>query len=164
MPERTTLYWKYEDGPPGADGDDPNDVGPAWIIEPDGAERDIQEGAWITRAEAVHLAKEHGFELDMDDGLPEDDDMQTVERVDLEALNRRLREIGLSASELLVTVRGKDDFTLSGTIPDEHARRDGPEITPGEDGYTSEPHLIQYSVLGATGLYKLLDRFAPDWR
>jgi hypothetical protein len=58
-----TLYWKWEDGPPEADGDTPEDVGPAWIIEADGAERDVKGGQWITRAEAERLAAEGSYTL-----------------------------------------------------------------------------------------------------
>ena len=64
VPDKATLYWKYEDGPPDAEEDDPNDVRPAWIIEPDGNERDVNEGEWITRAEAKRLASDGGYELD----------------------------------------------------------------------------------------------------
>jgi hypothetical protein len=64
VPEQATLYWKYEDGPPDATDDTADDVGPAWIIEPDGSERDLQGGEWITRAEAKRIASENGYELD----------------------------------------------------------------------------------------------------
>jgi len=165
VPDRTTLYWKYEDGPPEAESDDPNDVGPAWIIEPDGTERDVQNGEWITRAEAVRLAQQQGLQLDLDDGAPEPDDVAVVKSVDVEALNNRLREIGVSEGELLIERRG-DHFDLSGVIPDAHARADddGPEDSAGPEGYVPEPYLIGYSVFGETGLYELLDSFAPGWR
>jgi hypothetical protein len=64
--ERTTLYWKWEDGPPDGLEDDPNAVGPAWIIRPDGSKEAIADGEWITRAEAERLAEEHGHALDAD--------------------------------------------------------------------------------------------------
>jgi hypothetical protein len=164
VPERTTLYWKHEDGPPEAEGDNPNDVGPAWIIEPDGSERDVRDGEWITRAEAVSLAEEQGFELDVVDGAPHAEDVAVVESVDVEALNARLREIGVAASELLVE-RQRDSFHLTGTIPDAHARADeDPEDLAGPERHVPEPYLISYTVFGLEGLYKQLDEFAPGWR
>jgi hypothetical protein len=164
VPERTTLYWKYEDGPPEAGGDDPKDVGPAWIIEPDGTERDVRGGEWITRAEALGLAEEQGYELDMDDGAPGLEDVAAAKSVDVSALNNRLREIGVSAGELLVEREG-DSFHLTGTIPDAHARADeDPEDLAGPEGHVPEPYLISYTVFGVEGLYKQLDEFAPGWR
>jgi len=84
--------------------------------------------------------------------------------VDVDALNSRLREIGVSASELLVE-RERDSFHLTGTIPDGHARADddGPEDSAGPEGYVPEPYLISYAVFGVEGLYKQLDEFAPGW-
>lgn len=163
VPERTTLYWKYEDGPPDAEDADPNDVGPAWIVGPEGSGRMFDDGEWITRAEAVRLAEEQGFELNMDDGAPDPEEVAVAESVDVEALNNRLREIGVSESELLVE-RQRDSFHLTGTIPDEHARRGGPEVTAGPEGYEPEPYLISYTVSGVEGLNKQLDEFAPGWR
>jgi hypothetical protein len=61
------LYWKLEDGPEDAEGDDPNDVGPAWINHPDGTSESVRDGEWITRAEAERLAAENGYELAVDD-------------------------------------------------------------------------------------------------
>lgn len=59
--------WKWEDGPEEADGDDPNDVGPAWIDRPDGISEKVNGGEWITRSEAERLAADHGYELVTDD-------------------------------------------------------------------------------------------------
>jgi hypothetical protein len=165
VPERTTLYWKYEDGPPDAEDDDPNDLGPAWIIEPDGSERHVRDGEWITRAEALRLAEEEGYALDLDEGAPDPGDVAAAESVDVDALNSRLREIGVSTSELLVE-RERDSFHLTGTIPDSHARadKDGPEDLAGPEGYVPEPYLISYTVFSVEGLYEQLDEFAPGWR
>jgi hypothetical protein len=60
--ERGTLYWKWENGRPKKDT--PNDVGRAWVIEADGTDRDINGGAWITRAEAERLAGVGDYTLD----------------------------------------------------------------------------------------------------
>jgi len=65
--ELSRLYWKWEDGPEDAEGDDPNDVGPAWIDHADGTSEKVRDGEWITRAEAERLAAESGFELSIDD-------------------------------------------------------------------------------------------------
>ena len=62
----TRLYWKFEDGPEEAADDDPNDVGPAWIDKPDGTSEKVNDGEWITRAEAKRLAAEGGYQLDED--------------------------------------------------------------------------------------------------
>jgi hypothetical protein len=119
----------------------------------------------MTRAEAFNLAEEQRFELDLDDGAPHAEDVAVVESVDAEALNARLREIGVAASELLVE-RQRDSFHLTGTIPDAHARGDdgGPEDSAGPECYVPEPYLISYPVFGIEGLYKQLDEFAPGWR
>jgi hypothetical protein len=155
VPERTTLHWKYEDGPPDAEGEDPNDVGPAWIIEPDGSERDVRGGQWVTRAEAIRLAAEQGIDLDLDDGAPDPGEIAAV-AIDVAALNERVRAIGVSENELLVA-RRHNRFDLTGTIPDMHARHDRPDDEPAD-------HLISYTVFSVEGLYELLDKFAPGWR
>jgi hypothetical protein len=66
----TILYWKLEDVPMG-DGDAPRpeDIGPAWIYTPDGAEETVLDGEWISRADAQRLAVESGYELQLDDGF-----------------------------------------------------------------------------------------------
>jgi len=61
------LTWKWEDGPEDAEGDDPKDVGPAWIDHADGSSERVNDGQWITRAEAQRLAAEKGYEVAMDD-------------------------------------------------------------------------------------------------
>ena len=60
----TWLVWKFEDGPEESQGDDPNDVGPAWIDYPDGSEEKVNGGEWITRQEAMSLAAEKGYTFD----------------------------------------------------------------------------------------------------
>lgn len=66
----TTLYWKLEDVPRG-DGEAPHseDIGPAWIYQPDGSEEAVRDGEWITRVEAERIAAETGYELQVDDGF-----------------------------------------------------------------------------------------------
>lgn len=59
-----TLYWKWEGVPPGAEQLTPADVGPAWVVEADGAERLINDGEWISRAEAEALAQAGGYIFD----------------------------------------------------------------------------------------------------
>ena len=67
MRTRGILYWKWEDGPPGAE------VGAAWIIEADGAERSINGGDRISLAEAERLAAAGDYTLDAEElrGTPE---------------------------------------------------------------------------------------------
>jgi hypothetical protein len=67
------LVWKFEDGPDDAEDKDPRDVGPAWLdtfehdpVRPARSE-DVEDGEWITRAEARHIAGENGYEL-LEDG------------------------------------------------------------------------------------------------
>jgi hypothetical protein len=63
----TRLCWKFEDGPEDTDYDeDPDDVGPAWIVRPGGEIQEWNGGEWIARAEALRLAIENGYELDED--------------------------------------------------------------------------------------------------
>jgi len=45
------LYWRHEEGAPR------EDLGVAWVIEPDGTERPINGGDPISRAEAERLAQ-----------------------------------------------------------------------------------------------------------
>jgi hypothetical protein len=52
--ERGTLYWRRETGLGSTQKD--SDAGPAWVIEADGTEREINDGGWITRLEAERLA------------------------------------------------------------------------------------------------------------
>ena len=42
---------------------DPDDVGPAWVVLPDGTEELINGFEWITRAEARRVARESGYRL-----------------------------------------------------------------------------------------------------
>ena len=63
----TRLHWTFEDGPEDTDYDeDPDDVGPARICRSDGTEEQVNGGEWITRAEALRLATQFGYELDED--------------------------------------------------------------------------------------------------
>jgi hypothetical protein len=52
------LLWKDEDGPGWPGGGHPERVGPAWIERENEALEELNEGAWITRAEAERLAAE----------------------------------------------------------------------------------------------------------
>ena len=65
------LTWKFESGPRDASAEGaPDDVGPAWLDIYGGDERvaneRIADGEWITRAEALRLAQERGYEFDVD--------------------------------------------------------------------------------------------------
>ena len=62
MAERGTFYWKRHGFD--AKNEGPNDVGPAWVIETDGSRREINDGGWITRAEAERLAAVGDYTLD----------------------------------------------------------------------------------------------------
>jgi hypothetical protein len=64
------LLWKLE-GVPVGDGETPHpeDIGPAWIFRPDGGEEALQDGRWITRADAQRIAVDSGYELRIDDGF-----------------------------------------------------------------------------------------------
>ena len=60
----TRLCWRFEDGPEDSDSDeDPEDVGPAWLVLPDGTEELINGFEWISRAEARRIATENGYRL-----------------------------------------------------------------------------------------------------
>jgi len=60
----TRLCWRFEDGPEDSDSDeDPNDVGPAWLVLPNGSEELINGFEWISRAEARRIASENGYRL-----------------------------------------------------------------------------------------------------
>lgn len=91
--------------------------------------------------------------------------LAAAKSVDLDALNNRLREIGVGASELLVESEG-DGFHLTGTIPDAHARagEDQDDLVAGPEGHVPEPWLISYTIFDVEGLYERLDEFAPGWR
>ena len=65
LSKATRLYWMFRDGPQGSDeDDDPNDVGTAWIERPDGTEKTVNRGEWITRSESRRLAYEHRYQLE----------------------------------------------------------------------------------------------------
>ena len=58
------LYWRFEDGPEDTDDDEhPDDVGPVWLVRPDGAEELINGWDWITRGEARRIASENGYQI-----------------------------------------------------------------------------------------------------
>ncbi len=58
------LIWKFEDGPEDTDSDeDLDDIGPAWLVLPDGTEELINGFEWITRGEARRLASENGYRI-----------------------------------------------------------------------------------------------------
>jgi hypothetical protein len=63
----TRLHWTFQQGPEDTDYDeDPDDIGPARICRSDGTEEPVNGGGWITRAEALRLATQFGYELDED--------------------------------------------------------------------------------------------------
>lgn len=55
---RGILYWRREPGAPG------EDMGTAWVIEPDGMERPVNGGDPISRSEAERLARAGEHMLD----------------------------------------------------------------------------------------------------
>lgn len=75
------LHWKYEEAPDDEDDElvlgaqlpkinrtySPNDLGPAWINRADGTSEKVNDGGWITRADAERLAAEGGYELAIED-------------------------------------------------------------------------------------------------
>jgi hypothetical protein len=55
----------FRDGPEDSDEDeDSNDLGTAWIERPDGTEKTVNRGEWITRSESRRLAYEHRYQLE----------------------------------------------------------------------------------------------------
>ena len=56
-----SLLWKDEDGPGWPGGVHPDRVGPAWVERPDGSIEELNDGAWINRAEAERLAAEKNY-------------------------------------------------------------------------------------------------------
>jgi hypothetical protein len=66
------VTWKVEDGPEDApDEGSPDDVGPAWLTLYAGDEElsveQLDDGDWMTRAEAQRLAIENGYTFAADD-------------------------------------------------------------------------------------------------
>jgi hypothetical protein len=66
------LTWKVEDGPEDAPPEgSPNDVGPAWVTLYAGDEElsteQVNDGDWLTRADAERVAAEHGYMFAPDD-------------------------------------------------------------------------------------------------
>ncbi len=64
--------WKFEDGPEDAPEEgSPDDVGPAWLDTYDGdnevVSEKLNEGEWMTRAEAQRLAAANEYELLLDE-------------------------------------------------------------------------------------------------
>ncbi len=58
-PEPARLYWKFLEG----HDDGLDDLGPAWLEQPDGTLSKVNGGDWITRSEARWLAREYGYDL-----------------------------------------------------------------------------------------------------
>jgi hypothetical protein len=66
------LTWKVEDGPEDAPLEgSPDDVGPAWVTLYAGEEElsteQLNDGDWLTRAEAERVAAENGYTFAADD-------------------------------------------------------------------------------------------------
>lgn len=64
MAQRRVLYWKRGTDSPDSYSDALHVLGPAWVIEADGSERPLNDGDWISKAEAERLAAVGGFVLD----------------------------------------------------------------------------------------------------
>jgi hypothetical protein len=61
------LYWKYEDGPPDGAQHGPGDIGPLWLEQAGGGGETLNDGQWVTRAEARRIAVERGLRLEEDE-------------------------------------------------------------------------------------------------
>jgi hypothetical protein len=157
---RGTLYWKWEDGPPDAALDDPDGVGPAWVIEADGSEREINGGEWITRAEAVELAVSNGWALDADDDSG-DARIDAEAPLDVEAVNARLRALGIGPSQLLL-LREEDPpgYILVGALA--HEGVSVPPLSPWET--EASRRSVRLSYPHASAVAARLDELVPGWR
>jgi hypothetical protein len=117
------LVWKLEDGPAHTAGSSgsPDDVGPAWIetYSSDGtvtSER-VANGEWITRREAHRLAAEGEFEVLIDDGSqPVPHGREVTPNLDLKAINRRLRSLGVTADQLTLRPMSHDVFVVGSLV------------------------------------------------
>lgn len=153
-----TLYWKWEDGPPDGDPHDPSAVGPAWVIEANGDERDINGGEWITRAEAIEMAAANGWELnagdDPDDTLPDAE-------LDVEAVNARLRGLGIDENQLVV-LRDEDPpgYVLLGSLASGGIRM--PPLSPWESEESRQS--VRHSFTDGPSVAARLDKLVPGWR
>jgi hypothetical protein len=160
MGEKGTLYWKWEEGPPDAKGDGPSDVGPAWVTEADGSERDVNGGKWITRAEAVELAASNGWALDAGDDCGDvraDAEMP----LDVDAVNARLRSLGIDATQLLL-MREDDPpgYILVGDLA-----REGVPMPPLSAWETAETRRsVRHHYPQVPSVEARLDKLVPGWR
>jgi hypothetical protein len=152
-----TLYWKWEDAPTDATEDDPAAVGPAWVIGADGTERNINGGEWITRAEAEELASSNGWALHTDEADP----VNVEPPLDVEAVNARLRVLGISESQLVVQ-REEDPpgYVLLGSVA--NAAVSMFPLLPEETEESRQS--VRHSFPTASAVAARLDVLARGWR
>lgn len=155
MPERrSTLVWKYEDGPADTTVPHPDDVGPAWLMTPGAPDKTIDDGGWITRADATRLAAAKGWCFEADDGLGEET-ANAEPLLDVEAVNLRLRSLGVGEDELvLLHAEDGPGHDLAGTLADEGVPM--PPLLPSE---RRSP--VRHYFATDAGLAAKLDELAP---
>lgn len=149
--------WKQEDGAGEAA------VGPAWVdtFGEDGSTTHTQQaagGEWISRQHARELAEAHGWEYFEDAPNDQAADDDPVGSVDVRAVNRRLRKLGIAKDDLSVGSVDGDTLYLQGLWLD---RLPGVEPPRTVDGVT-----YRTGAIGATPneLAEALDLLAPGWR
>jgi hypothetical protein len=139
----------------------PDDVGPAWIntYAKDGSvtSEKVAGGDWITRVEAHRLAYTDGFELMIDDGnQPSLESPQPPPALDLKAINKRLRSLGVKADELTLRATSHDVFVVGSLVqhldPKYRPKREG-EFVFTTAGVSMSPE----NALAA------LAKLVPDW-
>jgi len=151
---KVRLMWKLEDG----EGD--LAVGPAWIdtVGEDGRAIHTEkaaDGEWISRRQAGELAAQHGWELLVDAGDEPVGDDYPPGPVDVRAINRRLRALGIAEEDLSV---GEGGDNLQGLWLDRLPGVEPPRTVLGS--------IVRTAVISRTPaeLLESLDLLAPGWR
>jgi hypothetical protein len=152
-----SLTWKLEQ--PSATGISDEDLGPAWFDPGLGTApaADVAEGRWITRREAQVIASEHGLAFVADDGRQSDETPEAVTPgLDISAINRKLREAGISEAELrLEETPGFRDVLLWGSLV---------QSLPGRARKPDSPFTTAMVSMLPDELMEALDVLVPGWR
>lgn len=154
------MIWKLEDVADESSRELLDDVGPAWIRRPGTqAAVQIQDGRWITREEARELARENGYTLTEDDGRGVDATLAAQpQTLDARRINRELRQLGISASELTVDRTLTDDVRLTGSLVD---RLRSHKTKNAEGGFVYSTVSISMPLDEA---FVAIAKLVPDWR
>jgi hypothetical protein len=152
------LTWKCEQRVGASTSDD--DVGPAWFGSAEATSSfgvSVDGGRWISRGEARAIAEEHGITFFQDDDGPSSPGASpSGVGIDVECMNRALRDAGLHESELRIEEHpGFHDVRVTGTML---------QRLPAFQRPDDSPYVTAMVTMEPQRLYEALDLLAPGWR